>query len=131
MKDNKWVRLLAYVTGLVNQELLLQNEYLAAENRILRAYLPARLRLSDPERSTLAAIGKRLGRNALAPVPGLRRQTRHHSVEGCGQSDQRSLFIMNKPRTLAFNRYIEAAVMCVCSNCGDDSFSAARHRFGP
>ena len=40
MKENKWIRLLAYVTGLVNQELLLQNEYLAAENRILRA--PAR-----------------------------------------------------------------------------------------
>jgi hypothetical protein len=33
--DNKWARLLAYVTGLVNQELLLQNEYLTAENRIL------------------------------------------------------------------------------------------------
>src|SRR5437870_2050734 len=32
MKDNKWLRLLTYVTGLVNQELLLQNEYLAAEN---------------------------------------------------------------------------------------------------
>ena len=32
MSDNKWLRLLAYVTGLVNQELLLQNEYLAAEN---------------------------------------------------------------------------------------------------
>jgi hypothetical protein len=37
MKQNSWVRLLAYVTGLVNQELLLQNEYLAAENLILRA----------------------------------------------------------------------------------------------
>jgi hypothetical protein len=68
MKDNKWLRLLTYVTGLVNQELLLQNEYLAAENRILRAHLPARLRLSNPERSTLAQIGKRLGRNALAQV---------------------------------------------------------------
>jgi hypothetical protein len=54
--------------GLVNQELLLQNEYLAAENRVLRAHLPARLRLSDPERSTLAEIGKRLGRKALAQV---------------------------------------------------------------
>ncbi len=52
----------------VNQELLLKNEYLAAENRILRAHLPARLRLSDPERSTLAEIGKRLGRKALAQV---------------------------------------------------------------
>ena len=32
--------LLAYATGLVNQRLLLQNEYLMAENRILRAHLP-------------------------------------------------------------------------------------------
>ena len=32
-----WTRLLAYVTGIVNQELLLRNEYLAAENRILRS----------------------------------------------------------------------------------------------
>src|SRR5215468_9408746 len=63
-----WARLLAYVTGLVNQELLLQNEYLAAENRILRAHLPARLCLPDPERCTLAEIGKRLGRKALAKV---------------------------------------------------------------
>jgi len=68
MKQNSWVRLLTYITGLVNQELLLQNEYLAAENRILRAQLPARLRLSDPERTTLAKIGKRLGRKALAQV---------------------------------------------------------------
>src|SRR5260370_21397875 len=68
MGDNKLVRLLTYVTGLVNQELLLQTEYLAAENRILRAHLPARLRLSDPERSTLAEIGKRLGRKALEKV---------------------------------------------------------------
>jgi hypothetical protein len=35
MRDNKLVRLLTYVTGLVNQEPLLQNVYLAAENRIL------------------------------------------------------------------------------------------------
>jgi putative transposase len=60
--------LLAYVTGSVNQELLLQNEYLAAENRILRAKLPSRLRLSNPERATLAEIGKRLGRKALREV---------------------------------------------------------------
>ena len=67
-RENPWARLLAYVTGLINHELLLKNEYLAAENRILRAHLPARLRLSDPERSTLGGIGKRLGRKALAQV---------------------------------------------------------------
>jgi transposase InsO family protein len=68
MKQTNWARLLAYVTGLVNQELLLQNEYLAAENQILRAHLPVRFRLTDPERSTLAEIGKRLGRKALKRV---------------------------------------------------------------
>jgi hypothetical protein len=51
-----------------NQELLLQNEYLAAENRILRAKLPTKLPLSNPERITLAEIGKRLGRKMLAEV---------------------------------------------------------------
>jgi hypothetical protein len=68
MKNKKWVRLLAYVTGSVNQELLLQNEYLAAENRIMRAKLPSRVRLNDPERATLAEIGKRLGRKVLREV---------------------------------------------------------------
>jgi len=47
-------RLSAYVTGMLNQQLLLQNEYVLAENRILRTYLPNRLLLTDPERSTLA-----------------------------------------------------------------------------
>jgi hypothetical protein len=69
MRDRfNWARLLAFVTGLVNQELLLRNEYLIAENRILRAQLPTRLRLSDPERATLAEIAKRLGRKALREV---------------------------------------------------------------
>jgi hypothetical protein len=68
MKDTQWPRLLAYVTGLVNQQLVLQNEYLVAENRILRAQLPNRLRLTNPERSTLAEIGKRLGRKVLEQI---------------------------------------------------------------
>src|ERR1051325_9987113 len=61
-------RILAHVTGLVNQQLLLKNEYLVAENRILRSHLPKRLRLSDEERSTLAEIGKRLGRKLLDQI---------------------------------------------------------------
>jgi hypothetical protein len=68
MKSCQVARLLAYISGLVNQELLLQVEYLAAENRILRAHLPGRIRLSNAERSTLAEIGKRLGRKSLSKV---------------------------------------------------------------
>jgi putative transposase len=63
-----WPRLLAYITGTVDQELLLRNEYLVAENRILKAQIKARLRLSDAERTTLAEIGHRLGRKALEEV---------------------------------------------------------------
>ena len=63
-----WSRILAYVTGTVDQELLARSEYLAAENRILKAQLKGRLKLSDAERATLGEIGHRLGRKLLAEV---------------------------------------------------------------
>jgi Homeodomain-like domain len=49
----------------VDQELLLRNEYLAAENRILRAQIKGRMLLSEAEKATLAEIAHRLGRKAL------------------------------------------------------------------
>jgi|SRR5580700_4790018 hypothetical protein len=58
-----WARLLAYVSGTVNQELLLRNEYLAAENRILRGQIKGRLPLSEGEKATLAEIAYRLVKN--------------------------------------------------------------------
>ena len=64
----EWDRLLAYITGTVDQELLLRNEYLAAENRILRAQIKGRPLLSEAEKARLADIGHRLGRKALAEV---------------------------------------------------------------
>ena len=64
----EWARILAYITGTVDQELLLRNEYLVAENRILKAQLQGRLRLSDVERVRLGEIGYRLGRKALEEV---------------------------------------------------------------
>ena len=63
-----WARILAYVTGTVDQELLARNEYLAAENRILKAKLKGRLKLSDAERVVLGEIGHRLGRKVLAEI---------------------------------------------------------------
>src|SRR5207247_4152592 len=69
MADKKnWLRLLAYVTGSINYELLLRNEYLTAENHILKSQVTGRLRLSDGERATLAGIAKRLGRKALQEI---------------------------------------------------------------
>ena len=49
-KKNNWLRLLGYVTGLVNQELLLRNEYLVAEDRILKVRVNQR---------TIAVVGRR------------------------------------------------------------------------
>jgi hypothetical protein len=60
-----WARMVAYVTGTVNQELLLRNEYLGAENRILRGQIKGGLLLSEGEKATLAEIAQRLGRKAL------------------------------------------------------------------
>ena len=57
-----WKTMLAYISGSVDEELLLRKEYLVAENRILRNQIPGRLRLTDGERRSLAEIGKRLGR---------------------------------------------------------------------
>jgi len=68
-----WARILAFVTGLVDQELLAQNEYLVAENRILKAQSQGRLKLTDAERATLGEIGHRLGRKALAEVANVAR----------------------------------------------------------
>ena len=63
-----WKTLLAYITGSVDQALLLRNEYLVTENRILRNTITGRVQLTDGERKTLATIGKQLGKQALAEV---------------------------------------------------------------
>ena len=50
-----WARILAYVTGTVDQDLLARNEYLAAENRIMKAQLKGRLQRSDAGVQILSA----------------------------------------------------------------------------
>jgi len=63
-----WKHLLASITGTVDQELLLRNEYLVTENRILRNQLKGRLRLSNGERKALADLGQKLGKQAMQEV---------------------------------------------------------------
>src|SRR4029434_10695551 len=67
-KPMSWKTLLAYITGTVDQELLLRNEYLVTENRNLRHHLKVRVRLNDVERKALAEIGQKLGKQALQEV---------------------------------------------------------------
>lgn len=63
-----WKKLLGVVTNSLDQELRLRNEYLLAENRLLRQQVRGRLRLTDGDRQELAAIGQQLGRKALAEI---------------------------------------------------------------
>lgn len=63
-----WKRVLSYILGSINEALLSRNEYLVAENRILKGQIKGRLLLSDAERKTLAEIGKRLGKKVLEEI---------------------------------------------------------------
>src|SRR5262247_1559248 len=64
----EWKTLLACITGSVEEQLLLRNEYVVEENRILRNQIDGRVQLTDAERQTLAAIGKKLSKQALEEV---------------------------------------------------------------
>jgi putative transposase len=66
-----WKPLLAYITDSVDQELLICNEYLVIENRILRQQITGRVRLSDGERKMLAELSKRLGKQVLKEVASI------------------------------------------------------------
>ena len=59
---------LAMIGGHVDEELLLRNEYLAAENEILRRKIQGRIELSNTERIRLAKIGQKIGIKALRDV---------------------------------------------------------------
>ncbi len=67
----KAIEALALVGGHVDEELLKRNEYLAAENEILRSKIAGRVRLTDAERIRLAKLGHALGRKALEGVAAI------------------------------------------------------------
>jgi putative transposase len=57
-----WKRMLAYITGSVNEDLLRRIEYLLEENRVLRNQIQQRILLTDHERRTLAERAIALGK---------------------------------------------------------------------
>ena len=63
-----WKQLLASTTRSVDEELRLRNAYLAVENRLLRTQITGRVQLTDAERKTLAEMGQKLGKKALAEI---------------------------------------------------------------
>src|SRR4029453_3913372 len=63
-----WKSLLVSITRSVDQELRVRNEYLAAENRILRNQITGRVQLSDGDRQALAEMGQKLGKQPREEV---------------------------------------------------------------
>ncbi|RJP79793.1 MAG: hypothetical protein C4522_09300 [Desulfobacteraceae bacterium] len=64
----KTAEALLLLRGDIELEILARNEYLAAENEILKTKLDKPVRLTDPERIRLAQIGKRIGLKALKSI---------------------------------------------------------------
>ncbi len=62
------IEALALVGGYVDEELLIRNEYLAAENEILKSKLDKPVKFNNAERIRLAKIGKRMSIKALEDV---------------------------------------------------------------
>jgi hypothetical protein len=65
-----WKRLLAYITGSVDQELLLRNAYLVTEKRLLRKQIPGRVWLRDEDRKTLAEVAQKFDGSQQRQAPG-------------------------------------------------------------
>ena len=63
-----WKKLLESLSESVNNHLRLRNDYLVAENRILRNQINGRVQLIDNERKALAEIGAQLGKKTLAQI---------------------------------------------------------------
>ena len=66
-----WQKLLESVSGSLNEHLRLRNDYLMAENRILRHQMTGRVQLTDNERQELAELGAKLGKQALQEIATL------------------------------------------------------------
>jgi putative transposase len=102
-----WKQLLAYMTGSVDQQLLLRNENLVTENRILRQQIMGRLRLSDGKRKTLAEIRKKLGRQALAEVATI---VKPETILACHRTLVARKFDGSRQRTTTGRPPVDAAL---------------------
>jgi putative transposase len=63
-----WKKLLESVSESLNDHLRLRNDYLMAENRLLRHQRNGRVQLTDNERQELAELGAKLGKQALQEI---------------------------------------------------------------
>ena len=70
---SNWASLpvIATVARLLCRELTLQNEYLRAENKLLKSKIKGRIRFTDDERRSLADAALAMGRRLMEEVVGI------------------------------------------------------------
>ncbi len=83
-----WKRMLANITGSVNEDLLRRIEYLLEENRVLRNQIQKRILLTDHERRSLAERAVALGKLMAGRSPS---SARRRSSTGAADWSPRSL----------------------------------------
>jgi hypothetical protein len=66
-----WNKLLEAASESLNDHVRLRNDYLMAENHILRHQIEGRVQLTDSERKELAALGVQLGKKTLSEIATL------------------------------------------------------------
>ena len=93
-----WARILAYVTGTVDQDPLARNEYLAAENRIMKAQLNGRMKLSDAERGALGS------QPPAAPRTAKRREFAGRSFPSAITSSPTLIGVDGRPEILLYSK---------------------------
>lgn len=87
------IEALALVGGQVDKELLIRNEYLAAENRILKSKLKKPVQFNNSERIQLAKIGKRMGLKALKEISCMLTGDNSKMVQKVGSKEIRWIFL--------------------------------------
>jgi transposase InsO family protein len=117
-----WEKLLSWVSGKIDRELQSKIEYLAAENRILRAQIQERPRLTDAQRVTLARIGVKLGKAALEQVATIVTHDRDTKFSAGFQMIFRSAGIEPlalPPRSPNLSAFAERFVQSIKTECLD------------
>src|SRR6266704_2591154 len=107
-----WKKLLGSITVSVDQELRLRNEYLAAENRLLRQQINGRVPLTDSDRKALAGIGQQLGKKVLTELATIAKPDTilawHHKLVGQKDEGSQPRKSVGRP---AIDQEIEALVV--------------------
>ena len=91
-----WARILAYVTGTVDQELLGRNEHLAAENRIMKG--------EGPVERAAEAVGRRRGNCARAGLRPPKRPLDFRSFPSAITSSPTLIGVDGRPEILLYSK---------------------------